>query len=70
MDSEGPTGRRFPWASVTKVLTALAVWVAVEEGTVAWDDPAGPLGATMVAHLLAHASGLAPDGDTVLAPPG
>jgi CubicO group peptidase (beta-lactamase class C family) len=51
------------------VLTALATWVAVEEGTVAWDDPVGPPGATL-AHLLAHASGLAPDGDTVLAAPG
>lgn len=65
----GPEQDRFPWASVTKVLTALAVWVAVEEGTVAWDDPAGPPGATL-AHLLAHASGLAPDSDAVLAPPG
>jgi CubicO group peptidase (beta-lactamase class C family) len=59
----------YPWASVTKVLTALAVWVAVEEGTVDWDDPAGPPGATL-AHLLAHASGLAPDGDDILAAPG
>jgi CubicO group peptidase (beta-lactamase class C family) len=65
----GPDRLGFPWASVTKVLTALAVWVGVEEGTVAWQDPAGPEGATL-AHLLAHASGLAPDTDTVLAPPG
>ena len=69
MDSEGPTGRRFPWASVTKVLTALAVWIAVEEGTVGWEDPAGPPGSTL-AHLLSHASGVAPDSDEVLAPPG
>ena len=61
--------RPFAWASVTKVLTALAVWVAVEEGTAAWDEPAGPPGAT-VGHLLAHASGLAPDRDAVLAAPG
>jgi CubicO group peptidase (beta-lactamase class C family) len=65
----GPHRRSFPWASVTKVLTAIAVWVAVEEGTVSWDDPVGPPGATL-AHLLAHASGLAPDADMVLAPPG
>ena len=65
----GPDQARLPWASVTKVLTALAVWVAVEEGTVDWDDPVGPPGSTL-AHLLAHASGLAPDRDTVLAPPG
>ena len=53
---------------MTKVLTALAVWLAVEEGTVEWADPVGPPGATL-AHLLAHASGLAPDSDAVLVPP-
>lgn len=68
----GTTGgghRTYPWASVTKLCTALAVLVAVEEGTVALDYPAGPPGAT-VAHLLAHASGLTPDGGRVLARPG
>ncbi len=65
----GPDRTRYPWASVTKILTALAMWVAVEEGTIGWEDPAGPPGAT-IAHLLAHASGLAQDDDTVLAPPG
>jgi CubicO group peptidase (beta-lactamase class C family) len=65
----GRTEEVFPWASVTKVVTALAVWVAVEEGITAWDEPAGPAGST-VRHLLAHASGLAPDTDDVLAPPG
>jgi CubicO group peptidase (beta-lactamase class C family) len=64
----GTDQARFPWASVTKVLTALAVWLAVEEGTVEWADPVGPPGATL-AHLLAHASGLAPDSDAVLVPP-
>jgi CubicO group peptidase (beta-lactamase class C family) len=59
----------FPWASVTKLCTALAVLVAVEERTVSLGDPAGPSGST-VAHLLAHASGLSPDGDLVLAEPG
>lgn len=53
----GDTGRVFPLASVTKLLVARAVLVAVEEGAVELDDPAGPPGAT-VAHLLAHASGL------------
>ena len=65
----GPADRSFPWASVTKLLTSLAIWVAVEEGTVAWGDPAGPPGSTL-AHLLSHASGLAPDDDRVVAPPG
>jgi CubicO group peptidase (beta-lactamase class C family) len=57
------------WASVTKLLTGLAVLVAVEEGTVDLDEPAGPEGSTL-RHLLAHASGLAVDEDKTLAPPG
>lgn len=61
--------RRMPWASVTKLLTAYGVLVAVEEGVVGLDDPAGPPGAT-VRHLLAHASGLAPDRPRPLAAPG
>jgi CubicO group peptidase (beta-lactamase class C family) len=61
LGSRGPTGRAFALASVTKVLSALAVLVAVEEGAVELADPAGPAGST-VRHLLAHASGLAMDG--------
>jgi len=57
------------WASVTKLATALAVLVAVEEGTLGLDDPAGPPRST-VRHLLAHASGLAFDEERVLARPG
>ena len=64
----GPAADVFAWASVTKVLTAMCVWIAVEEGSVGWEDPAGPEGATL-ADLLSHASGLAPDSDRVLAPP-
>ena len=45
------------WASVTKLVTALAALVAAEEGVVDLDEPAGPPGST-VRHLLAHASGL------------
>lgn len=69
VDARGDRQRGFEWASLTKVVTAMACWVAVEEGTLAWDTPAGPAGST-VAHLLAHASGLAPDADTELASPG
>jgi CubicO group peptidase (beta-lactamase class C family) len=65
----GPATEPFAWASVTKVVTSMAIWLAVEEGAVDWNDAAGPPGATL-AHLLAHASGLAPDSDQVLAPPG
>lgn len=64
----GATRHRFPLASVTKLLTALAVAVAIEEGSVHPDDPAGPPGSTL-AHLLAHASGLAPDEERPVAPP-
>ena len=67
--ARGDTTLAGDWASVTKILTALAVLVAVEEETVDLDEPAGPPGAT-VRHLLAHASGLGYDNDAVLAPPG
>jgi CubicO group peptidase (beta-lactamase class C family) len=69
LEARGDTAAAGGWASVTKLATALAVLVAVEEGTVALDDPAGPPGST-VRHLLAHASGLAYDEDRVLAAPG
>ncbi|MGO9521535.1 MAG: serine hydrolase domain-containing protein [Mycobacterium sp.] len=65
----GDTGRVFELASVTKPLVARAVHVAVEEGVVDLDTPAGPPGAT-IRHLLAHASGLAMHSDQVLAKPG
>ena len=65
----GDLGRAFAWASVTKLATSLAAHIAAEELTLPLDAPAGPPGAT-VAHLLSHASGLAPGTRTVLAPPG
>jgi CubicO group peptidase (beta-lactamase class C family) len=68
LERTGPD-ETLPWASVTKLLTALAVLVAVDRGDVALDEPAGPPGST-VRHLLAHASGLAPEEDAVLAQPG
>jgi CubicO group peptidase (beta-lactamase class C family) len=55
--SHGPSDHVFRWASVTKPATALATLVAVEEGVVDLDEPAGPQGSTL-RHLLAHASGL------------
>jgi len=63
----GPLEEALPLASVTKLLTAMGVLVAVEEETVGLDDPAGPDGST-VAHLLAHASGLAFEGARISAP--
>jgi CubicO group peptidase (beta-lactamase class C family) len=69
LDGEGRTDWRFPIASVTKVLTAMAVLVAVEERTVDLDEPAGPPGATL-RHLLAHAAGYALTGARPIAAPG
>jgi CubicO group peptidase (beta-lactamase class C family) len=54
----GDVRRAFVLASVTKPLVARAVQIAIEEGAVELDTPAGPPGSTM-RHLLAHASGLA-----------
>ncbi|WP_350258453.1 serine hydrolase domain-containing protein [Scrofimicrobium sp. R131] len=59
---EGDLSQPFPFASVTKLLTALGVHLAVQDGYLRLDQPAGPEGST-VAHLLAHASGLAPEGE-------
>lgn len=65
----GDTGRVFPLASVTKLLVAQAVLVAVEEGALDLGSPAGPPGAT-VAHLLSHASGLDFAARDAIAEPG
>lgn len=67
--TSGAVDRPFPLASVTKLLVAVAVLVGVEEGSLRLDQPAGPPGST-VRHLLAHASGLPPDGRVPVAPPG
>lgn len=65
----GPQDREFRLASVTKPLAAYAVLVAVEEGAVEWDQPAGPPGST-VRHLVAHTSGLSFTDAVVQAKPG
>lgn len=67
--SHGQQHQPFRLTSVTKLLSAYAVLLAVEEGALAWEQPAGPPGAT-VRHLLAHTSGLAFDQDRVMAAPG
>ncbi len=67
--SHGPQDRPFRLASVTKLLSAYAALLAVQEGAVDFDQPAGPVGAT-VRHLLAHTSGLAFDTDRIVAAPG
>jgi CubicO group peptidase (beta-lactamase class C family) len=67
--TEGPQDHPFRLASVSKLLTAYGVLVALEEGALELDDPAGPEGST-VRHLLAHTSGLAFDEPRVTAAPG
>jgi CubicO group peptidase (beta-lactamase class C family) len=67
--THGADDRVFPWASVTKLATAVAVLVAAEEGLVELDEPAGPPGSTL-RHLLAHASGLPFDPGPSISPPG
>ncbi len=69
VEDRGEVEEALPWASVTKLATALATLVAVGSGHLGLDDPAGPPGST-VRHLLAHASGLAFDSGVVRAPPG
>ena len=63
----GEADHVFSWASVSKLLVGYATLVAAEEGTLSLDDPAGPEGSTF-RHLLAHASGLGPDGELLSAP--
>jgi CubicO group peptidase (beta-lactamase class C family) len=69
LTSRGDPRHLFRWASVTKPVTALVVLIGAERGLLDLDEPSGPPGAT-VRHLLAHASGLAFEGDMTLAAPG
>ncbi|QQW36318.1 serine hydrolase domain-containing protein [Mycobacterium marinum] len=74
----GPTGvlathgnveKVFGLASVTKPMAARAAQIAIEEGVVDLDTPAGPPDST-IRHLLAHTSGLSMHTNQVLARPG
>jgi CubicO group peptidase (beta-lactamase class C family) len=69
VEVHGDTGWGLRIASVTKILVGYATLLAVEEGSLGLDDPAGPPGST-VRHLLAHASGLPFEGAAPIAPPG
>ncbi len=72
----GDVALRFRLASVTKPLAALATLIAVEEEAVSLDQPlpdpalAAELPGATLAHLLAHASGIAPDRRQRTAAPG
>jgi CubicO group peptidase (beta-lactamase class C family) len=67
--AHGPVDAVLRVASITKLLTAYATLVAVEEGTVGPDDPVGQPGAT-TRHLLAHAGGYGFDGQAPIVAPG
>lgn len=73
LGAHGPTDAVLAFASLTKPLAAYAVLIAVQDGAVHLDEPAGPKadeGAT-VRHLLAHASGLPPEeGGVMTTAPG
>jgi CubicO group peptidase (beta-lactamase class C family) len=69
LETYGDQSAPFHLASVTKPLAGLATLIAVEEGALTLDDPAGPPGST-VRHLLAHAAGYALTTKDVLARPG
>lgn len=65
----GDESREFRLASVTKVITAWAVLVACEEGSISLADPVGQADCT-VRHLLAHAGGYPFTGDAPVGRPG
>jgi CubicO group peptidase (beta-lactamase class C family) len=69
MTTRGDAARSVRLASVSKLVAALALLVAAEEGVVDLDEPAGPPGST-VRHLLSHASGLPFEGAAPIAEPG
>jgi CubicO group peptidase (beta-lactamase class C family) len=66
----GDLDHEFRLASVTKLLTAYAVLIGLEEEALGLDDPAGPPEST-VRHLLAHTAGYGFESDAgVIARPG
>lgn len=69
LGTHGDTTKVYKLASVTKPLTAYAALIAIEEGVVELDTPAGPEGST-IRHLLAHTSGLAFNEHKPMAAPG
>jgi len=69
-DLHGDVDQPFALASVTKPLVAYAVLVAIEEGSLELDVGLPPERGTSLRHLLSHASGMAPDEQRLVAPPG
>lgn len=69
IETAGNTTWRVRIASIAKTITGYASLIALEEGSISLDQPAGPPGST-VRHLLAHASGLPFNGAKPIADPG
>ena len=69
VDTFGDIDTRRLLASVTKLFTAWATHVAIEEGSVSLDDVVCENGAT-VRHLLAHAGGFQFEGEVTVSAPG
>ena len=65
----GDIDRSFRLASLSKVAVGWVTMVAIEEGSLSLDDPAGQPGCT-VRHLLAHAGGYPTDGAEPIARAG
>ena len=65
----GDTARTTRIASVSKLLTAWATHIAIEEGSTSLDAAVGQDGCTL-AHLLAHAGGYSFDGAVPIVSPG
>ena len=68
VDTKGDQDRIFRIASVAKTISTWACLIAVEEGTVALDQPVGQPGCTL-RHLLSHAGGYPFDGAEPIAKP-
>ncbi len=65
----GDTTHRFRLASVSKLMTAWAALISVEDGSVSLDDTVGQDGCTL-RHLLAHAGGYGFDNGAPIISPG
>lgn len=68
-EQRGDLVRSRLWRSVTKTLTGYGIGIALQEGRVGLEDPAGPPGSTL-RHLLAHASGYFYESERILHRPG
>lgn len=65
----GDIDHSFGLASITKIVVGWSAMIAVEEGVIALDEPAGQPGCTL-RHLLAHAGGYPFEGAKPIAEPG